>query len=216
MALPESKARFTEADVAFVRGRYEARVARLGVTRETLHSGSVEAQHARFAVHASALPSSGASVLDIGCGLGDFYAYLQCDGFIGSYTGIDIVPAYVEQCRRVHPECVFEVANPAGEGISGDYDTVVLCQTLNTRLPAGNNLEVMGAALAEAFRHARHSVSFDMLSTYVDYREDDLFYYPPDEILALAKELTRWVVLRHDYRPYEFSVQLYRHPRIRP
>jgi len=52
-----------------------------------------------------------------------------------------------------------------------------------------------------------------MLSTYVDFRNPDLFYYPPEEIFRMAKAIAPRVVIRHDYRAFEFCVQLF-HPEV--
>ena len=203
----------TTEDVAYVRSRYEARIAQEGVTWNTLHCGGPEKERSRYAAHSTALESADASVLDIGCGLGGLYAHLKDRGFRGRYTGMDIVPAYVEKCRIAYPEASFELNNPFGGGIRDEYDTIVMCQALNTRLPVSSNFDVMAFALEQAFKRARYSVSFDMLSTYVDYQDPDLFYYAPEDILAVGKQLTRWVAIRHDYRPYEFCIQLFHHAR---
>jgi len=208
----ENNSHFSDADVLYVRGRYEARIAQAGVTVETLHSGGLDKDRVRYEVHATALKGREASVLDIGCGLAGFYDHILSKGYTGAYRGVDIVPAYVAFCRNAHPGATFAIENPLGVGIGGEYDSIVMCQTLNTRLPASNNMDVLAMALEQAFSHSRHSVSFDMLSSYVDFQEDHLFYYAPEQVFALAKKLTRWVVLRHDYRPYEFCIQMYRGP----
>ena len=67
----------------------------------------------------------------------------------------------------------------------------------------------MRRALELAFRHSRTSVSVDMLSTYVDFRNPDLYYYSPEDIFRMAKTIAPRVTLRHDYRAFEFCVQLF-------
>jgi len=49
----------------------------------------------------------------------------------------------------------------------------------------------------------------DMMSSYVDYQDPALYYYSPEEIFRFSKTLTRRVMLRHDYRPFEFCIQLF-------
>jgi len=70
-------------------------------------------------------------------------------------------------------------------------------------------MQVMQRALNLAFQHTRVSVAVDMLSTYVEFRNPDLFYYAPEEIFRIAKQIAPRVVIRHDYRAFEFCVQLY-------
>ena len=59
-----------------------------------------------------ALPQP-ASVLDVGCGMGDLIDYLQSrDVQFSSYLGIDLVDEFVDICRREYlPPCRFEQAN---------------------------------------------------------------------------------------------------------
>lgn len=70
-------------------------------------------------------------------------------------------------------------------------------------------MAVMEALLSLAYRHTRVSVSVDMMSTYVDFQDPALFYYPPEEIFRIGKRIARRVLLRHDYRPFEFCIQLF-------
>jgi 2-polyprenyl-3-methyl-5-hydroxy-6-metoxy-1,4-benzoquinol methylase len=196
-------------DVRLVIQRYRIRIAEHGPTLASLNSGSSEKQHVRHLVHASALYGPRPSVLDVGCGIGSFYEHLVRQGRDCSYTGYDIVPEYIEYCRGHFEQCHFSLRNLFIEGIEGEFDTVVMSQTLNNRYQHSDNVRVMQAALRTTFERARISISVDMLSTYADLRRPELFYYSPEEMFAFAKTLTRRVVLRHDYRPSEFCLQLF-------
>lgn len=198
-------------DVNLVVQRYQRRIAEHGPTFASLNSGSEEKQAIRHWVHASALRGTRVSILEIGCGLGDFYKYLLAQKRDCSYSGYDIVPEYITECRNSYPQSRFEVRNIFLDGIEGTYDTVVMSQVLNNRYQKSDNTQVMQRALELAFEHTRVSVSVDMLSTYVDFRNPDLFYYSPEEIFRMAKAIAPRVLIRHDYRAFEFCVQLF-HP----
>ena len=189
--------------------RYRDRIAEHGPTLASLNSGDAAKQRARHQVHALALRGACPSVLDVGCGLGAFYEYLQEGGRACRYTGYDIVPEYIEICKTRFPRGEFAVRNVFFDGIQGVYDTIVMSQVLNNRYEQSSNVDVMEAALRSAFAAARISVSVDMLSTYVDFKRQEVFYYSPEAIFSFAKTLCKRVVLRHDYRPFEFSVQLF-------
>jgi SAM-dependent methyltransferase len=188
---------------------YRRRIAQYGATFESLNSGSVEKQKIRHKIHALAVLGDCPEVLDIGCGLGSFYEYLREQGRDCRYHGFDIVPEYVAECRTRYPEAQFQVRDIFREHVDRTYDTIVISQVLNNHYRNSDNLMVMKAALSLAFEHARVSVSVDMMSTYVDFRIPELFYYSPEEIFRFAKSITRRVLLRHDYRPFEFCVQLF-------
>lgn len=196
-------------DVSLVVQRYQRRIAEHGPTFASLNSGSEEKQRLRHSVHASALRGARPSILEIGCGLGDFYKYLVAQNRDCSYHGYDIVPEYIAECGRVFLQAKFEVRNIFVDGIEGTYDTVVMSQVLNNRYQKSDNLQVMKRALELTFEHTRVSVSIDMLSSYVDFRNPDLFYYSPEEIFRIAKAIAPRVSLRHDYRAFEFSLQLF-------
>lgn len=196
-------------DVKRVIQRYQQRIAEHGPTFASLNSGNAEKQTLRQWVHASALRGARPSILEVGCGLGGFYSYLTRQMRDSSYHGYDIVPEYIAECKRAYPQAEFEVRNIFVDGIAGTYDTVVMSQVLNNRYQKSDNMQVMQRALELAFQHTHVSVSIDMLSTYVDFRNPDLFYYSPEEIFRLAKAIAPRVSIRHDYRAFEFCVQLF-------
>lgn len=196
-------------DVLHVIRRYQQRIAEHGTTFESLNSGSEAKQNIRHEVHASALRGQEPSILEIGSGLGGFYKYLIQQHRDCSYHGYDVVPEYVEQCRRSYPEAVFEQRNVFLTGIDGTYDTIVMSQVLNNRYQKSDNMKVMKRALELAFEHTRVSVSVDMISSYVDFKNPELFYYAPEEIFRIAKGIASRVLLRHDYRGFEFCIQLF-------
>ena len=196
-------------DVSQVVSRYQQRIAEYGPTFASLNSGDEQKQAMRHEVLASALRGARPSILEVGCGLADFYKYLLQHRRDCSYRGYDIVPEYIAECQRTYPHSNFVLRNIFVDGIEGTYDTIVMSQVLNNRYHKSDNTQVMRQALDLAFKHTRVSVAIDMLSTYVDFRNPDLFYYSPEEIFRMAKEIAPRVVLRHDYRAFEFCIQLY-------
>ena len=189
--------------------RYRERIAQSGPTFESLKSGSPEKQALRCEIHATALRTPNPAVLDIGCGIGFFYSYLKGSKIGCNYTGYDVVPEYVAECRRLYPEASFEQRNVFRDGIGGTFDTVVMSQVLNNRYAESDNWQVMQTAMALAFEHSRVSVSIDMMSTRVDFQISELFYYEPAEVFRYAQTIAPRVLLRHDYRGFEFTVQLF-------
>jgi len=199
-------------DMETVIGRYQRRIAEHGPTFQSQASGTIDTQRARQEMHASAVVGHRPRVLDIGCGVGSFYEHLQAQRPDCDYTGYDIVPEYVDSCRRRYPAAAFLLRNALADGIEGIFDCVVMSQVLNNRYRKSDNTEIMQEAIGLALSHARRSVSVDMMSSFVDYENPDLFYYHPADILNFAKSLTPWVVLRHDYLPFEFCIQLFHAP----
>ena len=63
------------------------------------------------------VPLEGGSLLDVGCGLGDLYGFLKREGVACDYTGMDILPAMVEQARTSWPEGRFMVGDVRSEDL---------------------------------------------------------------------------------------------------
>ncbi|MFC1849986.1 class I SAM-dependent methyltransferase [candidate division CSSED10-310 bacterium] len=196
-------------DLQYVIQRYKERIDKYGLIFESLCSGSPEKQQLRHSVHATALKGDRPELLDIGCGLGDFYMFLKQQGITCVYTGYDIVPEYIEKCLSTFPESNFELRNILDRGINGDFDSIVMSQVFNNNYSHSDNFEVICEAIRLAFAHTRISVSVDMLSTYVDYQNPVLFYYSPEDMFRFARSITPRVCIRHDYRLYEYCLQLF-------
>ena len=63
----------------------------------------------------------------------------------------------------------------------------------------------MGEARARGslprWNHVRRGLAFNLLTTYVDWRKDDLYYADPGRYFDFCRrELSRYVTLVHDYR----------------
>jgi ubiquinone/menaquinone biosynthesis C-methylase UbiE len=54
---------------------------------------------------------NGSRVLDVGCGFGDFYGYLQDRGIQTDYKGIDINADFIALAKEKYPEADFEIAD---------------------------------------------------------------------------------------------------------
>jgi len=194
--------------------RYEKRLQEFGYSPATLGWGVNGRQEVRFSVLAElALRMPESSVLDVGCGFCDLYDFLDKQGWQGRYTGIDIVPGLLEVARQRHPDLdvreldITDESVPLGED---EYDFVISSGALNAALPSGGNELHIEVALRSMFRRCRYAACVDFLSTYVDFQKPGAYHTDPSWALAAAKRLTRRVLLRHDYMPYEFSLFLFR------
>lgn len=81
---------------------YESALAAHGETPEGVHWNSTESQEMRFQVMRTFLPEdlSGVTLVDAGCGFGDFYRYLdRCGERPGEYIGLDVMEPMVKTAR---------------------------------------------------------------------------------------------------------------------
>ncbi|OVE81100.1 hypothetical protein BVY03_04685, partial [bacterium K02(2017)] len=68
-------------------------------------------QEARFRIFDQLGDLNNHSLLDIGCGLGDFYRYLTNQGLIIDYTGFDIMPEFILKAGKKYPKAKFATKN---------------------------------------------------------------------------------------------------------
>jgi SAM-dependent methyltransferase len=192
--------------------RYEKRLREFGYSPETLGWGLQGRQEVRFSILAElAVRKPKSSVLDVGCGFCDLFDFLDRRGWRGHYTGIDIVPGLLKVARQRHAGLdVREVDITDEHAELGEYDFVISSGIFNAKLPSGNNDIHVKAALQSMFRYCRYATCVDFLSSYVDFQKPGANHTDPGWAFAQAKQLTRNVLLRHDYMPFEFAVFLFR------
>lgn len=158
------------------------------------------------------------SVLDLGCGLGhmvDFIAGTERYRHV-RYTGLDISAKYLAAAKARHPDQKFVLMDV----LSGDedlpmFDYVILNGVFNYRGPLEQErmVEYWKELITVAYRHCRRGIAFNVMSTLVDWERDDLFHLPLEAMSDFVwKNLSRHFVVRHDYRAYEYTTYVYRHP----
>lgn len=148
------------------------------------------------------------TVNDHGCGYGSLFDYLVGAGLpLESYCGTDISVEMLDAARdRVRdPRAAFvEAALPRGEA---DYTFV--SGTFNVRLGASEEdwERYVKETLRGLARLSRRGLAFNLLTTYVDWRDDNLFYADPRAFFDFCRtELSRYVTLLHDYPLYEWTM----------
>jgi SAM-dependent methyltransferase len=177
---------------------------------------SVEAQLVRFEVLLDALDSAHhpASILDVGCGVGDLVGYLEQTGRRGPYLGVDLLPDMIDEARRRYPDAEFQVADVAAGELEGRFDLVVASGTLNIAVEDHDRWvkdmlaamwERTGRALAVNFTTER-AYRFDPNARF----DTDIRYLDHAKLLEWSQQLTPWVTLRLDYMARDATLYLYR------
>ncbi|HXG54325.1 MAG TPA: methyltransferase domain-containing protein [Vicinamibacterales bacterium] len=190
--------------------RYAERLGRLGPVVQALGWRDETQQELRFKVMADGLTHlEGASVLDIGCGFGDFFGYLRGRGHALRYVGCDLSPDVLEVARGRHPGVTFEVRDVLAQPFpAGSFDYVCMSGIFNHRL--SDNEGFLRQMLGTAFATCAAGAAANMTTSYVDYEDPHLYYFSPEDVFRHCQTLTRRVALRHEYPLYEFTVFLYR------
>lgn len=199
--------------------RYLSRLKKYGIDPKTLGWGNIKDQEIRFQTIMSHISLKEKSVLDIGCGFSDLYSsIISKDMKIGSYTGIDINPEFINICNEKYPSnnyfCGDLLTLNNSEGIF-NADVVIMLDLLNFNLD-GKNLDYSNMMIDAAWRCTREVLIVDFLSNYSIHeypREDFVYYHDPVDIIKICSKLSCNFILIHDYPPLpqkEFMIALFR------
>jgi SAM-dependent methyltransferase len=203
-------------DLEGIERHYAELVEKYGSAPEAAQWSDSATQRRRLSVLTGVGDLRASKVLDFGCGTGALFAYLNEDpGFAGEYVGYDLASPAVELARHLYPAGRFERRNVLKQGVPEDFDCILASGVFNNRTSDGWRL--MTELLGALWPHASRALAFNALSTYVDFREEHLWYVDPGDVFAWCKrELSPAVSLRHDYQvkpgviPFEFTVFVYR------
>jgi SAM-dependent methyltransferase len=153
--------------------------------------------------------NEGITVNDWGCGYGAMFSYL--DKILGKdlihYYGYDIsdgmlaAASHFVKDRRVEWIKSSEITHEA------DYSFA--SGTFNVRLEA--NEAIWTAYIKEKLLNlgcrSVRGFGFNLLSTYVDWKQDNLYYGDPFIFFDFCKQnISRYVSLLHDYPLYEWTI----------
>ena len=151
------------------------------------------------------------SVLDVGCGFGDFCEMLRPNvNYVSDYdyTGIDIVPEFIEIAKNTyHFFEDFKFKQATIFDIHKKYDWIVESGIFNYK---SCTMEYIRKTIDKAFKLCKKGIAFNFLTSYVDFKNVELNYTNPIIIFDYAKTLSKYVTLRHDYLDYEFTIYIYK------
>ena len=162
---------------------------------------TVRGQQARYeAFLALCGDLTGKSLLDFGCGKGDFFGFLRERGAACSYTGVDLHPDLIALARAKHPGVEFLARDIEEEPLGRQFDVVVACGVFNLRV--GGIRETVEGVLPMLFGAAREAFHANFLSTRTPHKDVELHYVEPAWLLAFARErLSPNAGVREDLHP---------------
>jgi SAM-dependent methyltransferase len=159
------------------------------------------------------------TLLDFGCGLAGLYDLILREGRTGiMYAGLDLSDKFLAESRRKHPDTTFYKADVLTDELDSipTFDYVVMNGIFHYKGARHDDAEMFAylqALVSRMFRRARVGLAFNMITKQVEWERDDLFHVPVDDVLTfLSYEVSRHVVVRHDYGLYEYTVYVYREP----
>jgi SAM-dependent methyltransferase len=173
---------------------------------------SRRAQRVRFEVFVLNHDLQGCSLLDVGCGTGEFFAHLQRRGIACAYTGLDLSPAMIRRARERFPGADFIEGNAVDALPGRQFDYTVCIGIHNVKVPGA--WDILAASLRRQFELCTVAAHASLLNNRYAGFGEHVQAWRLEDVLALALSITPYIVLRNDYLPNDFSITLYRRPLI--
>lgn len=189
-----------------IRRHYKGRITRRRENYDILDWASAESQQVRFAVLLREIDLAGKSLLDVGSGLGDLWAFIKPRRLGVDYVGVDLLDEMVRVAERMHPDARFFQADLFKEDLfeNKQFDVVFCSGMLNLNL--GNNLAFLPLAVTRMLDLAAEAVVFNLLHTRQAGRDKTYFYYDPADVVNRLRPLGCRLQLIDDYLPNDFTM----------
>jgi len=163
-------------------------------------------QSLRFEILCQIGDLSNSSILDVGCGFGDLFGYLNFRKITAKYHGVDINPNLLEIGKKLYPKVSLELRDIEKDRFKRKFDWV-LASGITSH---GSTYPHLKKIMKEMFRICKKGFAMNFVSDRVDYRKKGLFYSSHEKILIITKSITNRFVFRHDYMPFEFTLYVYK------
>ena len=168
--------------------------------------GSEQSLTSRFDVFINHFPLNGVSVIDIGCGFGDFWGYANSKGIVfARYLGLDIHQRMIEGAKRNHPKAEFKLLNVLEQDPPFRPDYIVASGITTAKL---ENYEGYIELIFRRFNEfCTKGFAINFLSTQSQKPDTISQYFDPAWTLTLLQKTVGWRCnLIHDYKPNYFTI----------
>jgi len=179
--------------------------------------GNKTVQLLRFKILSEIDDLTNKSVLDVGCGLGEFYYFCKEKGVnFSEYVGIDINPKIVKQANDKFPELriscldVLEIPRDIMDDTleKNRFDYIIASGLFN--FECANWDERTWLIIEECYKISKLGVAINFLRFRQEERRPIAHYTRYRDILEVVERLTNRYVLRCDYKKNDFTVYLYK------
>jgi ubiquinone/menaquinone biosynthesis C-methylase UbiE len=157
------------------------------------------------------------SVLDVGCGVGDFWKQIDQKNLPIDYLGVDISKEVIQEAMLKNPSLPKRANFACGDFLDiefqGKFDWVIAAGSFNLSLQSSDNFQYqyVDFIFEKMFKLCKKGVVVTMLSDLGSFPNGlfkDLFYYSPSKILSHSLKLTNSVILDHDSLDSQFICSL--------
>jgi len=150
---------------------------------------------------------------DFGCGCCDMYEYIKFNKIKLIYSGTEIIQEMIDYAKFKYPGIELYNRDVLTENIEDKYDIVVFSGGLYLpgKVPQNEWIEFVYAIINKMWEMSNIGISFNLLTTYSDYKNNHLFYVDPTEMFNYCvNNFSRFVKLDHTYPLYEWTISVFK------
>ena len=189
---------------------YTEGIAKYGFNSQSVGWKDEESQKLRFKKLVELIDDKDKfiTVNELGCGYGAMFDFLKKSNFnISHYRGYDISKKMIENAKKFIDDKRAEFIH--GDKITKIADYCFASGIFNVKFDVNDDLwqKYMEHILYNMNEYSKRGFSFNVLTTYVDYKKDHLYYADPLYYFDFCKSnFTKRVSLFHDYELFEWTI----------
>lgn len=191
---------------------YQSSYRKYGIGPKALKWCSEKAARQRYEQIVADIDFYKKSILDVGSGFGDIVPYIADKADIFSYTGIDIVPEFVREVKRIYPKHKFLVRDYFKQPLEKKFDIIICCGALNGNY--NDNLGFRKKAIKTMFDHTKECLVFNMAGRHPKpktARHSNVWFADSKEISKYCETLSGRVLLKEDYHSNDFTIVMFKY-----
>ncbi|MEM2143836.1 MAG: class I SAM-dependent methyltransferase [Candidatus Jordarchaeaceae archaeon] len=164
---------------------------------------------------------NGKKILDFGCGNALLLDFLKENDINCEYYGWDVSEKMIKVANSRHSNVNFKVVDILKDDLNefnNFFDYIIISGVFNLKVSTKEDIHKKWAEkiLLKLWGLCKKGLAMNFMTEHVDWRDSELYYCSINEITSFCvKNLSRWFTIRHDYQLWEFTIYLYKEPKVR-
>lgn len=156
------------------------------------------------------------TLLDFGCGCSHLYTHILNNQQLYNnikYSGSDLSKKFCDLSKKKYNNINYYHCDVLKDNNLPNFDYIIMNGVFTEKrdIPNDDMYEYLCKVITVLFNKANNGIAFNVMSPVVDWYDDKLFYLSIDKIIKFcSNNLSRHVVIRHDYGLYEYTIYVYK------
>lgn len=177
---------------------------------QAAHWSSKETQQDTFSLLTQIAPFEPKDcILDLGCGQGDLFRFIQKMGWKINYEGIDISSSMIDRAWKNNPKGKFACIDFLDDRFNFEYDWILASGPFNHKVD-GDQYEYIGKCFKKMYQLSKKGFG-TILTTehYKGEKTEYLFHYNPIKCLEILFDISNVISFNHTAFDWGFLVFVY-------